>query len=171
MLAVVAQETWKARRRGLQIRLCSQASKGPRQEGGARPGPEKAQEGTKVWRRRSAHAGPPQGQKSSAWVSAGGPRAKKWRRARRQRARGQPPGAARPKHCATYAVRSRWHRSSAVHASAASTHGFGATELRDPVGEAGRLRLLACPTRTLHPRLWVRASEYAGCPKLEVGRM
>lgn len=85
----------------LQTRLCSQASKGTRQEGGAGPGPEKAQAGTKVWRRRSAHAVLPHGQKSNAWVSAGGPRAKKRRRARRQRARGQPPGVAGPRHCAT----------------------------------------------------------------------
>lgn len=123
----------------LQTRLCSQASRGARQEGGARPGPEKAQAGTKVWRRRSAHAGPAHGQKSSAWVSAGGPRAKKRRRARRQRARGQPPGAARSRHRATYSVRSCWQSASAVHASAASTHRFRPSELGDPGGErAGR---------------------------------
>lgn len=132
----------------LQTRLCSQASKGARQEGGAGSGPEKAQEGTKVWRRRSAHAGPPHGQKSSAWVSSGGPRAKKRRRARRQRARGQLPGAAGPRHCTTYAVRNRWHRASAVHASAASTHRFGATALGDPGGAAGRLWLLTFLTHT-----------------------
>lgn len=135
----------------LQSRLCSQASKGARQDGGAGPGPEKAQAGTKVWRRRSPHAGLPHGQNSSAWVSAGGPRAKKRRRARRQRARGQPPGGAGPRHCATYSVRNRWHRLSAVHASAASTHRFCAAELDHPGGGTGRLQFSVRSTSTLHP--------------------
>lgn len=125
-------------------RLRSQRSRGSRQEGGADPGPENAQAGAKVWRRRSAHAGPSQPQKSSACVSAGGPRAKKRRRARRQRERtqppgpGQPPGAARPRHRATYSERSCWHRSSAVHASAASTQRFPSVKVADPgEGRAG----------------------------------
>lgn len=125
-------------------RLRSQRSRGFRQEGGAGPGPENAQAGAKVWRRRSAHAGPSHPQKSSACVSAGGPRAKKRRRARRQRERtqppdpGQPPGAARPRHRATYSERSCWHCSSAVHASAASTQRFPLVEHADPgEGQAG----------------------------------
>lgn len=134
----------------LQTRLCSQVSKGARQEGGAEPGPEKAQAGTKVWRRRSAHAGLAHGQKSSAWVSACGPRAKKRRRARRQRTWAQPPDAAGPRHCATYWARSRWHRASAVHASAAATHRFRAAELGDPGGGVGRLQFSVRPTSTFH---------------------
>lgn len=137
----------------LQTLLCLQASKGTRQEGCTGPGPEKAQAGTKVWRRRSAHVGSEHGQKSSAWVSAGDPWEKKRRRARRHRARGQSPDAVRPRHCATYSVRSCWHRASAVHASAATTHRFRASELGDPDGGAGRLRFSVQPTGTLQPRL------------------
>lgn len=140
-----------ARPEHLQTRLLSQASLGARQEGGSPPSPEKAQAGTKVWRRRSAHAGLVQGQKSSAWVSACGPREKKRRRARWQREREHLPCATRPRHCATYSVRSRWHSALAVHASAASTQRFPAAELADPGGGAGRLQFSVHPKGTFHP--------------------
>lgn len=138
-------------------RLRSQRSKGFRQEGGASSGPENAQAGAKVWRRRSAHAGPSHRQKSSACVSAGGPRAKKRRKARRQRERTQLPGPrqpARPRHCATYSERSCWHCSSAVHASAASTQRFPSVELADPgEGRAG-CSPLCLVLHIPHPGIW-----------------
>lgn len=138
-------------------RLRSQRSKGFRQEGGASWGPENAQAGANVWRRRSAHAGPSHPQKSSACVSAGGPRAKKRRRARRQRERTQLPGPrqpARPRHCATYSERSCWHCSSAVHASAASTQRFPSVELADPgEGRAG-CSPLCLVLHIPHPGIW-----------------
>lgn len=151
--------SWPRPRPHLQTPLCSQVSKGARQEGGARPGREKAQAGTKVWRRRSAHTGSPQGQKSSACVSAGGPRAKKRRKARRQRARGHGPPAPPPRHCATYSVRSCWHRASAVHASAASTHRFRAAELVDPSGGAGRLQSVLGAARRPRDALKTRGEQ------------
>lgn len=137
----------------LHRRLRSQRSRGFRQEGGAGPGPAKAQAGAKVWRRRSAHAGPSHPQKSSACVSAGGPRPKKRRRARRQRERTQSPGpvqtpgAGRPRHRATYSERSCWHVGSAVHASAASTQRFTPVESADP----GEGRADYSPPCSVHP--------------------